>query len=76
MLSLRAAVSVGDGGECSREKHPTDTNVKGKTNVAETGHRPWLSAWIFAISMREFISSKISQLIFIVDRCEPECSAI
>lgn len=27
--------SVGDGREFSREKHPTDTNVKGRTDVAE-----------------------------------------
>lgn len=70
-MSLRASVSVGDGGECSRENYPIDRSVKGKTNVTETGHRPWISAWIFAISMREFISSKVSQLMLIVDRCEP-----
>lgn len=45
-MSLRASLSVGDQGECPGKKPPIERNVKGKKNVAVTGHRPWISAWI------------------------------
>lgn len=61
---------MGDGGECSRKTYPIERNVQGKKNVAETGHRPWVSAWVLPWAWEDLSVPKSPSHYFIVNRHE------